>query len=45
MDQVVVETVPRSIFLKRGEQIEETVWGEIRRKAVLNLFEELQEFN
>ena len=45
MDRMMVETIPRSILLKRGEQIEETVWGEIRIKAMLNLFEELQEFN
>ena len=45
MDRMTVETIPRSILLKRGEQIEETIWGEIRIKAMLNLFEELQEFN
>ena len=45
MDRMVVETIPRSILLKRGEQIEETIWGEIRIKAMLDLFEELQEFD
>ncbi|KAI9780191.1 MAG: uracil DNA glycosylase [Candelina submexicana] len=45
MDRMMVETIPRSILLKRGEQIEETVWGEIRIEAMLDLFEELQEFN
>ena len=38
-------TIPRSILLKRGgEQLEETVWGEIRIKAMLDLFGEMQEF-
>lgn len=45
IDRMMVETIPRSILLKRGEQIEETIWGEIRIKAMLNLDEELQEFN
>ena len=34
----MVETIPRSILLKRGEQIDETTWGEIRIKAVLYSF-------
>lgn len=45
MDRMMVENIRRSILLKRGEQKEETVWGEIRIKAMLNLYEELQEFN
>ena len=45
MDRMMVETIPRSILLKREEEIEETVWGEIRIKAMLNLFEELQEYS
>ena len=45
IERMMVETIPRSILLKRGEQIDETVWGEIRIKAVLDLFEELHEFN
>ena len=45
MDRMMVETIPRSILLKRGQEIEETVWGEIRIKAMLNLSEELQEFS
>ena len=45
LDRMMVETIPRSILLKRGQEIEETVWGEIRIKPMLNLFEELQEFS
>lgn len=45
IDRMVVEMIPRAILLKRKEQIEETTWGEIRIKAMLNLDEELQEFN
>ena len=45
MDRMMVETIPRSILLKRGQEIEDTVWGEIWVKAMLNPFEELQEFS
>lgn len=45
MDRMMVETVPRSILLKLGEHLPETTWGKIRIKAVLNLFDELEEFN
>jgi len=45
IDRMMVETIPRLILLKREEQIEETIWGEIRIKAMLNLDEELQEFS
>ena len=45
MDRMTVETILRSILLKRKEQTEETVWGEIRIEAVLDLYGEVEEFN
>ena len=45
LNRIMVETIPKSILLKRGEEVGETVWGEIRIKAALDLFNELREFD
>ena len=36
MNQIMVETIPRSILVKRVEEVGETVWGDIRIKAALD---------
>lgn len=45
MDRIMVETIPRSILMARGEEIEETIWGQLRIKAKMDLFEGLEEYN
>ena len=45
LNRIMVETIPRLILLKRGQEVGETVWGEIRVKAALDIWDELREFN
>ena len=44
MDRLLVESIPRSILLRQGKQTDETLWGAIHIKALLNVFDELVEF-
>ena len=45
MDRMVAESIPRSILEKRGETLNEEVWGEIKVQALIELDDNLRDFH
>lgn len=45
IDKMVIETTPRSILVKRGEEVKEDFWGEIKVKSMLDEDEILRDYN
>ena len=44
IDKLMVELIPRSILIKRGEHVGPRIWGDMNIKAMVNIFDELEEF-
>ena len=45
MNRMIIETTPRPFLELRGEEIDDTIWGEIRIKALVDIDDNLLEYN